>query len=82
MVSGSARVRAGGCFIKQRVVEVSRWVLDADPDEAVDTLLHETAHALAWSRHAHRGHGHKCAGVVQDATRDAFVPSFRVPEFA
>ena len=54
---GSAEVRAGCCSPQRRTVEVSRWVVEVDEEEAIDTLLHEAAHALAWARHSVRGHG-------------------------
>lgn len=41
------------CDLVPQVVEVARWVIEADPAEALDTLIHEAAHALAGYEAAH-----------------------------
>ena len=43
----------GKCYWIKRQIAVAAWVVDADLDQAVDTLRHEAAHALAGEGAAH-----------------------------
>lgn len=56
-INDRCKSRAGQCRYPHRgrggEVHVSRWVLDAPGDQAMETLLHETAHALAGPRTGH-----------------------------
>lgn len=55
------KARLGQCRFDRREIEVSEWVLSS-PELAVDTLLHEAAHALAGPR---AGHGAKWKAVAR-----------------
>lgn len=53
--------RLGCCRVSRRRITLSRYFaaahLDAEPVQIRDTILHETAHALAWEHARHAGHG-------------------------
>lgn len=50
----NAKVRAGCCRYRSKIISISRGFIKKAPDqEIVDTILHEIAHALVG-----RGHGH------------------------
>lgn len=46
VINPRPKLRAGCCKWRPRIIELSEWILKSRPD-AVDTLLHEAAHALA-----------------------------------
>lgn len=53
-----ARRRLGMCNMNARKIHFSRdYVTSADESSVRDTILHEIAHALAYERHGHTGHG-------------------------
>ena len=48
----------GLCNYRKKTVYLSEYFLGrVGNDELKDTILHEIAHALAWKRYNHRGHG-------------------------
>ena len=56
-----AQHRLGCCHLRQRRITLSRYFvetyLERDRFQVWRTLLHELAHALAWERRRHTGHG-------------------------
>ena len=56
----SARMRSTGAtiYLKERRIILSiRLYLEYGMDETINSLKHEAAHYLAWSKHGDRGHG-------------------------
>lgn len=51
------KMRLGQCRYTKREIAVSAWVFRLRPDDVEDTLRHELAHALAWTRDGASGHG-------------------------
>lgn len=47
-VSGRIRRNYGNCHYNDRVLKVARWVVEADLDQAIETLRHEAAHAMSF----------------------------------
>lgn len=55
-----AKRRLGVCRLREKVITLSFHFVHANqdkPHEIHDTILHEIAHALAWTRHGERTHG-------------------------
>lgn len=55
-----ARRRLGVCRLREQCITLSIHFVCANlevPHEIRDTILHEIAHALAWTRHGDRTHG-------------------------
>ena len=49
-----AKVRAGGCFFKEKKISFSRnFVKNSNESVIYDTILHEIAHALVGPKHGH-----------------------------
>jgi predicted SprT family Zn-dependent metalloprotease len=58
VVTDRAKRRLGICRYREKQIGLSRIHIEDDPRAAVrDTIRHEVAHALAYVRHGHRGHG-------------------------
>lgn len=53
--------RLGCCRVRRSRITLSRYFveahLDTEPERIRETILHETAHALAWEYARHAGHG-------------------------
>lgn len=79
-----ARRRLGVCRLLEKSITISVHFVRANleaPHEIRDTILHEIAHALAWTRHGERTHGPRwkqicreigavpCAAAKPDAIR-------------
>ena len=79
-----ARRRLGVCRLLEKSISLSVHFVRANleaPHEIRDTILHEIAHALAWTRHGERTHGPRwkqicreigavpCAAAKPDAIR-------------
>ena len=79
-----ARRRLGVCRLLEKSISISVHFVRANleaPHEIRDTILHEIAHALAWTRHGERTHGAQwkqicreigavpCAAAKPDAIR-------------
>lgn len=56
-----ARRRLGACWFDKRLVTISAVYMrenkETNLEQVLDTLLHEIAHALAWTHHRERTHG-------------------------
>lgn len=64
-----ARRRLGVCRLQEKSITLSIHFVRANlevPHEIRDTILHEIAHALAWTRHGDRTHGPLWKQICRD----------------
>ncbi len=64
-----ARRRLGVCRFKDKQIRLSVYFVRDNihnPPEIFDTILHEIAHALAWTRHQDRTHGPRWKAICQE----------------
>lgn len=64
-----ARRRLGVCRLQKKTITLSTHFVRANleaPHEIRDTILHEIAHALAWTLHGDRSHGQQWKAICRE----------------